>query len=95
MNEVIADLSLQKPVESLEDSPLPKRRKLSQRQIEILRRSLIEPVKEQKWENFFSLNYQSETGEGKGYQIALFFISDVECVPVILRWVVIRYIRSY
>ncbi|KAH1027696.1 uncharacterized protein LOC109546262 isoform X1 [Dendroctonus ponderosae] len=44
--------------------PWPKRKTLSKQQVEKLKRSRIVPVNEQKWESFFSINYQAESGEG-------------------------------
>ncbi|XP_076251033.1 uncharacterized protein LOC143190551 isoform X3 [Rhynchophorus ferrugineus] len=42
----------------------PKRRKLSEKQIEHLKKSLISTVKNLKFESFYSNNYQPENGEG-------------------------------
>ncbi|XP_066150662.1 uncharacterized protein [Euwallacea fornicatus] len=51
-----------------ESSPaecIPKRKKLSQRQIEKLKKSIVLPLRELKWEYFYSLNYQPENEEGE------------------------------
>ncbi|CAH1131279.1 unnamed protein product [Ceutorhynchus assimilis] len=49
---------------SKKDESVPKRRKLSKKQVEKLQKSLIVPVKELKWNSFFSHNYQPEAEEG-------------------------------
>ncbi|KAJ8956959.1 hypothetical protein NQ317_008520, partial [Molorchus minor] len=46
------------------ESP-PKRRKLSAKQVAKLLKSRIKPVKEKKFEKFFSLNYEPQLGEGE------------------------------
>ncbi|XP_060524777.1 uncharacterized protein LOC132701109 isoform X2 [Cylas formicarius] len=46
------------------DKLLVKRRKLTAKQIINLKKSLIKPVNELKWESFFSMNYRTEIGEG-------------------------------
>ncbi|XP_056643998.1 uncharacterized protein LOC130449905 isoform X1 [Diorhabda sublineata] len=49
--------------------PPLKKRKLSQKQIQNLAKSKISPVKEMKFEKFFSLNYQPQMGEGEIQEI--------------------------
>ncbi|KAL1506492.1 hypothetical protein ABEB36_005848 [Hypothenemus hampei] len=53
-----------------------KKRKLSRKQIEKLKQSLIRPVNELKWEHFFSMNYQTEIGEGEVVRVD--YDSDME-----------------
>lgn len=48
----------------MEDNIPVKRRKLSQKQVAQLKHSVVAPIKEPKWEYFYSLNYQPEAGEG-------------------------------
>lgn len=63
--------------ESMDSEIVPiKRRKLSKKQIEKLKQSLIESVKEQKFDNFYSMNYQSEKGEGEVIHVD--YESDLE-----------------
>lgn len=59
------DSKKRKLEENNEDNLPAKRRKLTVKQIEKLKRSLIDPVNEVKWESFFSMNYEVETGEGE------------------------------
>ncbi|XP_050297016.1 uncharacterized protein LOC126736620 isoform X2 [Anthonomus grandis grandis] len=49
--------------------PLKKIKKLSSKQVEKLKMSLIPAVKEPKWDHFYSLNYQTESGEGEIVQL--------------------------
>ncbi|XP_018571748.1 uncharacterized protein LOC108911323 [Anoplophora glabripennis] len=63
-----------------DESP-PKRRKLSQKQIEVLLRSKIKPTKLLKFEKFFSENYQSEEGEGKVPSVE--YDSDAENIDTV------------
>lgn len=48
----------------MEENIPVKRRRLSQKLVAILKQSVVAPVKEPKWEYFYSLNYQPEAGEG-------------------------------
>ncbi|XP_066248417.1 uncharacterized protein [Euwallacea similis] len=51
--------------ESFPSESISKRRKLSQRQVEKLKKSVTRSVRELKWEYFYSLNYQPENEEGE------------------------------
>lgn len=48
----------------MENNVRVKRRRLSNKQVEKLKQSVIAPIKEPKWEYFYSLNYQADVGEG-------------------------------